>query len=490
MALLRVHEVSKRFGGTQALERVSVAFEAGQVHALMGENGAGKSTLVKILAGVVTPDAGEVFWDGRPVALANPRVAQTTGIGIVFQELDLFPHLTVADNLLIGNARAERPVFRPAAGDRFAAPLLAEVDLPVPPRALVADLSLGQQQRLAIARALAMQARLLILDEPTSALSEDGAQRLFALIRSLTRKGVAVIYVSHKMDEVFRLADTITVLRDGRHVSTVAAGDTTPDRVIREMVGRELESAVVAPAQPGEELLRVEGITGARLRGISLRLHSGEVLGVAGLAGSGRSSLAGTLFGLHPVRSGSMWLRNRPYAPRSPSQAIRSGVGLLPEDRKTLGLMLHLSVLENATLPMLRRWSCWGFVRRNQEREAAAGPLGEVQLKSTDPAGPVDRLSGGNQQKVLLARWLLANPGVLILDDPARGIDIGAKNDIHGIIRREAQAGKGVILISSELPELLACSDRILVMRDGRAAGILPRQEATQSRIMILATRG
>ena len=488
--VLRAEGISKHFDGTQALLGVSFSVLPGEVHALVGENGAGKSTLSKIIAGVVQPDAGEVFLDGAPARLRNPLDAQRLGVSIIFQELDLFPHLTVAENIAIGNVAAERGIRVDREQlDQFCAPWLGLVGLKCPPRRLVRDLSLSQMQLVAIARALSMNARVILMDEPTSSLSEDGAATLFELIHDLKRKGVAIVYVSHKMDEIFRISDRISVLRDGRWVATRNTAETSAAEIIRDMVGRELAEAQHRPATAAKSpLLRVRSLSTAKLSGVSFDLDAGEVLGVAGLVGSGRSSLGAALFGLIPIVEGSIEVRGQPFVPKSPAQALRHGLGLVPEDRKLQGLMPQMSVLENSTFSVLDRMQRLRFVRRAEERRAAADVHRRLRLKAASVTAPVSTLSGGNQQKVLLARWLLADPRVLFLDDPARGIDIGAKQDIYQVLEQLAAAGKGIILVSSELPELLRCSDRILVLRDGKAAGILSRAEATQERIMALAT--
>jgi len=488
--LLRVERIGKHFDGTQALSDVSLSVLAGEVHALVGENGAGKSTLAKIIAGVIRPDSGEIFLDGAPAHLRSPLDAQRKGIGIIFQELDLFPHLSIAENIVIGNVHAERGTFvERAALDRFCAPWLEQVGLSqVSPRRLVLDLSLAQMQLVAIARALAMHARILIMDEPTSSLSDDGASTLFELIRALQQSGVSIIYVSHKMEEIFRIADRISVLRDGRRISTRTAAASSVGEIIRDMVGRELQQSLRPPASPASTaLLKVRSLSTAKLHHISFDLNAGEVLGVAGLVGSGRSSLGAALFGLDAILDGSMELLGAPFAPRSPSDALKRGLGLVPGDRKLEGLMPRMSVIENSTFTVLDRIQVFRFIRRNVERRQTSQVHARLRLKAASGNAAVGTLSGGSQQKVLLSRWLLADPDVLFLDDPARGIDIGAKQDIYQVLDQLSAAGKGIILVSSELPELLRCSDRILVLRDGGTAGILNRAEATEERIMSLA---
>jgi ABC-type sugar transport system ATPase subunit len=488
--LLSARKISKHFDGTQALCDVYLDVAAGTVHALVGENGAGKSTLAKIIASAIQPDSGDLLWEGAPFRPRDPMDAQRRGVGMIFQELDLFPHLTVADNLTIGNLQAERSwTLDQRAAKQFCRPLLDEVGLHVRPDVLLGDLSIAQTQLVAIARALGMDARLLILDEPTSALDDEHSERLFGLIGRLKQKGVAMLYVSHKMDEIFRIADRITVLRDGRHIETTATPETNIARVIAGMVGRELDTAQSKASASGDVLLEVRNLSSRKLRNVSFELRAGEVLGIAGLVGSGRSSLGLGLFGMDPTARGEIRICGKDYTPRSPAHAIASGIGFLPEDRKTQGLMPQMTVEENASMSVLDRLQSFGFVRRAEERQQTAEVTGRLRVKAASASAAITTLSGGNQQKVLLARWLLANPAVMILDDPTRGVDIGAKHDIYEVIRSLCGAGKGVILMSSELPELLHCSDRILVLHEGQVAGVLNRAEATQERIIELATR-
>jgi ribose transport system ATP-binding protein len=487
--LLRVQNISKHFDDTQALCDVSLSVFPGEVHAVVGENGAGKSTLAKVIAGVVNPDHGEIRWDGSEVSLHSPLDAQRLGIGIIFQELDLFPHLTMAENIVIGNARAERGVMvRTQAMDQFCAPLLRQVGLDCSSGRMVKDLSLAQRQLLAIARALGMNARLIIMDEPTSSLPADSVETLFDLIRALKQRGVAIIYVSHKMDEIFRISDRISVLRDGRLIASKLASETNVAEIITMIVGRELlESERQAVPETTSPLLRVQSLTTAKLRNVSFDLHAGEVLGVAGLVGSGRSSLGAALFGLDPILSGRIEFRGRHYRPKSPADALKQGLGLVPEDRKSQGLMMRMSAIENSSLTVLDRLQTLGVLRQADERREALEVHRRLRLTTSEDA-PAATLSGGNQQKVLLSRWLLCDPMVLFLDDPARGVDVGAKHDIYEVLDQLSSAGKGIILVSSELPELLRCSDRILVLADGESKSILSRTEATQERIMALAT--
>jgi ABC-type sugar transport system ATPase subunit len=453
--LLQATNVSKHYGGVRALDDAYFELLPGEVHALMGENGAGKSTLARILAGVTHADSANIAIDGRGAAIRHPLDAQRLGIGIIHQELDLFPSLSAAENMTLGNL-----CYRGGRMEIFCRPWFDQVGLACDPRRSVDSLSIGQRQLLAIARALSMNARILLMDEPTSSLIGDSVERLFAVIAALKRRGVAVVYVSHKMDEVFRISDRLTVLRDGHTIRTLDAASATPSEVIRLMVGRDVASAARAARAAAEVLLSV------RLPGIEFDLRRGEVLGVAGLVGSGRSALGEALVRRHPDR-----------------------VVLLPEDRRTQGLMPDMSVVENGTLAVLSRLQRFGFLRRVAERAAFRRIAHRLRLNPESLDAPVSTLSGGNQQKVLLARWLLRDAPVLFLDDPTRGIDVAAKQDIYCVIDELAAAGKGVILVSSELPELLRCSDRILVLNNRRLAAVYDAREATQEQIMASATQ-
>ena len=490
LTLLLAEEISKHFGGIAALSAARFELAAGEVHALMGENGAGKSTLARICAGSQRPDGGRIVLEGREVALSHPRDAQRLGIGIIYQELDLFPHLTVGENLVIGNLNfAEGALARPKAIEEFSRPFLSQVGLNLDCMAWVASLSIAQQQLLAIARALSMNCRILFMDEPTSALSEDAAERLFDVIALLKARGVAIVYVSHKMDEIFRLCDRITVLRDGKTIGTRTTAVTDRAALIRMMVGRDLDSSERS-AKPASQTiaLAVEHLTTHKLRNISFELRQGEVLGIAGLVGAGRSELGAALFGLDPIHHGRILLKGREFRPAGPAQAQRQGVGLVPEDRKLQGLMLQMSVKENATLSVLKRVSRWGFLRAAQEKTLFDPAAQRLRLKAASPDLAVGALSGGNQQKALLARAIFADPDMLFLDDPARGIDVAAKEDIYRLIHELAASGKSILLASSELPELMRCSDRILVLKEGRVTGLFKTEDTTQEAIMAAAT--
>jgi ribose transport system ATP-binding protein len=489
--LLVAYDITKHFGAAIALDAARFELASGEIHALVGENGAGKSTLARILSGSLTADSGHISLDGQRVSLGHPQNAQRLGIGIIHQELDLFPHLTVGENLIIGNLRfAEGLLVRPQATEESCRAFLDQVGLTLSARRWVAALSIAEQQLVAIARALSMNCRILLMDEPTSALSADAADRLFAVMARLKSQGVAIVYVSHKMDEIFRLCDRLTVLRDGQTIATLATAETDRSEVIRMMVGRNIELSARKPVQASESVsLSVAHLTTRKLRDVSFDLHRGEVLGIAGLVGAGRSELGAALFGLDRIRQGTLHLNGKPFFPRRPALAMRAGMGLVPEDRRLQGLMLHMSVRENSTLTVLPRLSRLGLVHGTQESGLFDPIAKRLRLKCASPAMPVGALSGGNQQKALLARWVFADPDVLFLDDPARGIDVGAKQDIYALIEELTTAGKSILLASSELTELLRCADRILVLNNGRVSGIFPAHAVTQETIMAAATR-
>ena len=489
--LLQAENISKHYGGVFALRNAHFELRAGEVHALMGENGAGKSTLAKIIAGSVRADAGTILVEGEPASIATPLDAQRFGIGIIYQELDLFPHLTAGENIVIGNLHFHEGGFVSARKiEEFCQPFLEQVGLDCKTRKLVGELSIGQMQLLAIARALSMNARIILMDEPTSSLFDDSVETLFRLIGGLKQRGVSIVYVSHKMNEIFRICDRVTVLRDGETIGTRAIAETGVDELIRMMVARELKMGGARRKVERSEdvLLSVAHLSTDKLHEVSFELRRGEVLGVAGLVGSGRSELGAALFGLDRRTAGEIRLRGKLVAPRSAREAIQLGIGLLPEDRKLEGLMMQMSVVENSTLAVLNRLQSFGVISSGRERAAVKPLFDDLALKCSSYSASVDSLSGGNQQKVLLTKCLLANPDVLFLDDPTRGIDVGAKEDIYQIIGKLASSGKAVIFVSSELPELLRCCDRILVLKEGRMTAIYDAAAATQEKIMASAS--
>ncbi len=485
--MLRAFELSKAFGGLPVLQRVTLEFRPGEVHALMGENGAGKSTLMKMLAGLHQPDGGTIEWRGRAVRFGSPQDALAQGIAMVHQELMPIPDLDVAENLLLGmeptNALGwvDRTALHRQAGE-----WLRTLDTDLDTRLPMRRLSVAQMQVVEIAKALARKADVILMDEPTAALSDHEVAALFKVVASLRQRGVAVVYTTHKMDEVFRLADRISVLRDGRLVCSEPAGALTPEGLIAHMVGREL-AQVFPPVvtQPGETILEVEGLTREpAYRGISFALRRGEVLGLAGLMGAGRTEVVSALFGLAPAESGRILLRGRPLRITCPADALAAGFGMVTEDRKGAGIIPAMSVEQNLTLAALARFSPGSVIDRSAEAAAARTATADFAIKASGPQQAIRELSGGNQQKVLLARALLNRPGILILDEPTRGIDIGAKAEIYALIGRLSAQGTAVLLVSSELPEILALTHRILVLRQGELSAELDPRRTNQEEIL------
>ena len=494
-ALISVKKLSKSFPGVRALHDIQFDLVAGEVHTLMGENGAGKSTLMKILAGVYTRDSGEILYDGEPVDFQSPREAQAMGVCIIHQELQLMNHLSVAQNMFIGREpRGRLGVFLDE--DRLntqASEILARMHVNLDPRAIVSTLTVARQQMVEIAKALSFDSRVLIMDEPTSALNDAEIAELFRIIRELKSRGVGVIYISHKMDELKQISDRVTVLRDGEYVATVNAQDTSVETIIGMMVGRTLTDA--EPSQrgtdKGEVALEVNHLNaGPLVRDVSFALHKGEILGFAGLMGAGRTEVARAVFGADPVESGEIIVNGVKATIRTPSDAVRRGIGYLSEDRKRLGLATGMDVEANIVMSNLRKFLSFNFfLRRKQMRRTASHFIKLLGIRTPSAAQTVRLLSGGNQQKIVIAKWLERNCDVLFFDEPTRGIDVGAKSEIYKLLRELAGQGKAIVMISSELPEVLRMSDRIVVMCEGRITGELSAAEATQERIMQLATR-
>ncbi len=486
--VLRMSGICKRYPGVVALEDVAFDVRRGEVHILLGENGAGKSTLMKILAGAVRRDAGTIELDGRALTEPGPRAAQAAGVSIIYQEFNLIPHLTVAENILLGREpRTRLPgVIDQAAVFREGARRLAELGVDIDARATVASLGVAEQQMVEVAKALSIEAKVLVMDEPTSALSDQEIERLFAAIRSLKARGVGIVYISHRMDELYRIGDRVTVLRDGRLIGTCAIAETDLDALVRMMVGRDLtEKFPKEPVPPGEDALRVEGLARRGvLHDISFSLRRGEVVGLAGLMGSGRTELARAIFGADPIDAGSIRVNGRSETLNTPRAAIAAGVGFLTEDRKRQGLVLGLSVTENVCLPSVDRFSTAGCMHAAREAAEAERAIADLRIKTPGAGQRVVNLSGGNQQKVVLAKWLCRGADVLLFDEPTRGIDVGSKVEIYRLINRLAAEGKAILMISSELPEILGMSDRILVMCRGRIAGEFAAGTATQETLL------
>jgi rhamnose transport system ATP-binding protein len=475
----------------QALKSASLELRAGEVHALIGENGAGKSTLIKIITGAVEPDGGELQLNGQSVTHNSPRVAKALGIAAIYQQPALFPELTVAENIALGVERsgvAGRVDWRERR--RRAAELLAQVGARIDPDSEAGDLTMPQQQLVEIARALGADARVLILDEPTASLSEEDTQNLFGVIRHLRERGVGMIYISHRLEELPVIADRVTVLRDGRTIDTRPMSEVNRQQLIQMMVGREL-SAVFPKREValGETVLELRGLgcTESGLSGVNLSVRAGEIVGLAGLVGAGRTELGRAVFGLTPTDSGEIRLRGEPVRVGSPAEAIRRGIAYLPEDRRRHGVILDMQIGANITLASLDRLSRYGALDFKREKEIAGDYARRLGVKTPAIYAAVATLSGGNQQKVALSRWLMTKPSVLILDEPTQGIDVGAKSEIHALMTDLAAEGVAILMISSELPEILGMSDRVAVMCGGRLVEILDRADATQAKILALA---
>ncbi len=486
---VRFEGVGKRFPGVQALTGVSLDIAEGSCHALCGENGAGKSTLGKILAGLQSPDEGRLFVFGQEVHFATPHDAIAAGIGMVHQELAFCENMSIAENLCLGDIPRRRGFVDFAEMERRATALMAETGTPLDVRGRLGELSIGNRQMVQIAAAVGGGARIIVFDEPTSSLSQAEAERLYALLGRLRERGVTCIYVSHRMPEIFALCDTVSVLRDGAHVATRATSTLGEADLVEMMIGRPLAEYIPTPRDSvqGVEVLRAEHLTvPGRFTDVSLTLHAGEVVGLAGLMGAGRSELACALFGLDAVSAGALYVNGARVRIDDPRQAIRYGIGFVPEDRKRQGLVLSESAMRNTSLPTLTMLSRFGWIERPRERRQTAALFQQLRVRTPGLDAVVAGLSGGNQQKVVLAKWLAARPRVLILDEPTRGVDVGAKAEIHALIGELAAQGTAILVISSELPEVLRLSSRILVLREGRLVGELPREVATQEALLRL----
>jgi ABC-type sugar transport system ATPase subunit len=489
MSFLQFQNITKRFPGVLALDAVSFEIERGSCHALIGENGAGKSTLGKILAGVYTPDDGQVFLDGKEIHPTNPLIARKLGIAMVHQELAFCPNLTVAENLCLGDLPNHAGwVDRRKMNERARSMLReigAEIDVEVP----ICTLSTGQEQMVQIAAAVGVEAKIIVMDEPTSSLSAGESEHLFKLLAHLKPHGITVIYVSHRMEEIFRLCDSITVLRDGRHVATEKISATNHERVIHQMVGREVifQQPQHLAKEPGNEVLRVENYSSpGKFSNVTFTLRAGEVLGFAGLVGAGRSEVAQAIFGLDPRATGKIFVHGKELPLNDVNEALNAGIGLLPEDRKRLGLVLSMNCRENTSLATLPRLSRFGFINRRAEKSLAQKYGDRLRVKTPSLETLIAGLSGGNQQKIALAKWLARECDILIVDEPTRGVDVGAKAEIHQLLDELACQGLALIVISSELPEVMNLSRRILVMRHGKIAGELPREQFSQPALMRL----
>ncbi len=493
--VFRAEHISKSFPGVLALENVSVDIFAGQVNAIVGENGAGKSTLMKILSGVYQEYEGRLLLEGQPISFAHPKAAQEHGIAIIHQELNLIPHLNIAENVFLGREfRTRLGIIDDARLVKETRNLLHQLKLKVDPLTPIDELRVGQQQIVEIAKALSLNARIIIMDEPTSAISDSEVHVLFEIIRDLKRRGVAIIYITHKLDELFEIGERVTVLRDGRLVASKALVGLSHDDIVRMMVGRDVEKFFVKEQMNAETLiLQVNNLSLPHpqrqgdfvVKDVSFDIKQGEILGLFGLMGAGRTELLECLFGLHSLRcSGELYIENQSIKLSSPQNAIQAGIALVPEDRKSEGLVLNMSVAENTSLATIEQTESFGFLNSSLENQLAERFTKALNIKTPSVQRSVETLSGGNQQKVVLAKWLATNPKVLLLDEPTRGIDINAKNEIYQLINSLAQSGLAIVFVSSELPEILAIADRILVLSQGRLTGEFSANEATEEKLL------
>ncbi|MGW8225537.1 MAG: sugar ABC transporter ATP-binding protein [Anaerolineales bacterium] len=487
--ILQIRHISKRFDTTQALDDVSLDLYPGEIHALMGENGAGKSTLIKIMTGIYHADEGEMLLEGKPIQVSNSVDAQAYGIAAIYQEPMVYPDLNVAENIFISH-RSQGAIVHWRKMYQKAEDILAKLDVKLDVRMPARGLTLAAQQTIEIAKAISLNVHVLIMDEPTASLSAHEVEQLFKLARSLRDQGVSILFISHRMEEVFEIADRVTVFRDGRWISTRPREEFTRENAIRDMVGRKIDEFFSkSMVQRGELMMSVRGLSKANVfSDINFNLYRGEVLGFAGLVGSRRTDIGLALFGVEPADEGEIKLDNEVKIIRSPEQALNLGIAYMTEDRLQIGLTMPMSITSNISLPMLRQYlSRFGLIKRREEEATAEYYRERLSIRTPSIQQPVAMLSGGNQQKVMLSKWLNAQPQILILDEPTRGIDVGAKAEVHQIINELTAQGLGIILISSDMPEILAMSDQILVMREGRQMGIFTRNEATQEVILSAA---
>jgi len=491
--ILNVKDVSKRFGGVQALRQVNFDLNFGEVHALVGENGAGKSTLMNILGGIVQKDSGQVTFKGKDVDFKSPIESLTAGIAVIHQELAMLPHLNVIENVFMGRMPSVGGVIRWRQAENETRAALEMVGLDIPVTTQVDSLSISQSQLVEIAKSLSMNASLIIMDEPNSSLSDTETERLFAVIETLKQRGVAVIYVSHKIEEVLQIADRISALRDGEFRGVIPKSEASVDKVIQMMVGRELRQETErlrreAGRKAGATRLEVRGLSGTRFNDVSFDIRQGEIVGFAGLVGAGRSEVARAIFGADPVTAGEVLLDGKPVRFSSPDKAIASGMAMIPEDRKLLSLFMDLPILFNMSIAEMPRMTRSGVINNRLMVDTAERFVDQLHIKLASVDHPVRSLSGGNQQKTTIARWLATHPKVLIMDEPTHGVDVGAKAEIYELMRSLADQGISIMLISSELPEILTMSDRVVVMHEGLVTGALNHDQCDEHTIMLHAT--
>lgn len=491
-SLLKLDHITKRFPGVLALDDVSFEVCEGEVHVIVGENGAGKSTLMKIIDGIYFPDEGEIDLYGQKTRIHSPIDAMQNGIAMIHQELNTVLDMTVAENVFLGRESGKGILFDRRTMNRKASEALQQLGMQIPPNTKMRELSVAKRQMVEIAKAVSMNARIIIMDEPTSAISDKEVDALFCVIRRFREQGIGIIYISHKMDEIFQIADRITVMRDGKTKGTFRADEIDTNRLISIMVGRNIEN-IYPPRiehENGEEILRIENLCNGRLfQNVNLTLHRGEILGLSGLMGAGRSELVETVFGIRRKESGKVFVNGREIDIHSPRDAIRANIAFITEDRAQTGLNLKTSVKKDMTILSLQQFCTWGHVINSQkENQAVEEQIRKMNIKTPSRNQGIRNLSGGNQQKVIIARWLLMDPDILIMDEPTRGIDVGAKFEIYTIMMQLAAEGKGILMISSEMPEIIGVCDRVAVMHEGTITGELQKSEMTQESIMKLAT--
>lgn len=498
--LLDMKNISKTFGSVQALKGVSLDLYEGEVLALMGENGAGKSTLMNILSGSLQPTEGEIYLNGEKVSVPDPITAKKLGIAKIHQELQIVPELSVAENIFLGRWKTKAgPSVDFKSMMAEAKTYLDMLDVKVEPSQKLKDLRIGEQQLVEIAKAISLNSNIIVMDEPTSAISEKEAEKLFTIIRRLRGEGKGIIYITHRMEEIFKIADRLTVMRDGEYIGTVKAAETSKEEIIKMMVGRDMsEQYPKDPTEKGEVALEVKGLTYTppagsfrrSLKNISLYVRHGEVLGIAGLAGAGRSEFFECLAGVHHGETrGEIWIEGTAVTIRTPADAIRAGISFATEDRKGSGLVLQRSIGENMSLPLLKKFSSLFFMKQQEEKKIWKEQMDALRIKAPGVKTLASSLSGGNQQKVVLARWLMTDPKILLLDEPTRGIDVGAKAEIYQLINNLAKQGMAIIVVSSELPEVIGISDRIVTFCEGELTGEFTREEATQEKLLQSATK-
>lgn len=490
--ILELKNISKYYPGVRALNNVSLSIRKGEIHALVGENGAGKSTLIKTCSGAIEPTEGTITVNGKSFKAMTPKISEQNGIGVIYQEFNLVGDLSVAENIFLGRAIRKGIVVNQKAMEAEAKRILDSLHININPKTMVKNLSVGYQQMVEIAKAMSQDAQVLIMDEPSAPLTNAEVESMFAVVDLLKEKGVSIIYISHRLEEIFRLSDRITILRDGEYVTTLNTRETNEDELVKYMVGRQLTE--IYPARNPEcikkdVIFEAENICGNGDRNISLKIHKGEVLGLGGLVGAGRTEFAELIFGMHSKTSGRFMWKGQEINPKSPKEAIKIGIGLVPEDRKAKGALLGLSIQENINMPIYPRISKASVIDNKKEREIAEGYRKEISIKTPNLAQKVKNLSGGNQQKVILAKWLAADSELLIFDEPTRGIDVGAKQEIYTLINTLVEQGKSVLMISSEMEELMGMSDRIIILAEGCVSGELQKNEFNQETIMKFASK-